>query len=117
MSGLQPKCYRNLQVTQNAHHYVLQRVVKSARLIAIDHLAEDDSPDAVKLARQLQLHQHAIDAIRPLGAIFDKEDRSLRADLIRRSQRRTQQRQTAAIEHTLRGSFRQRLNFFGANSR
>ena len=75
VAGLHSKYDWNFDVVKNPHDDLLQRVIQRARFAAVDHLAEDDAAHAIELPRQLQLHQHAIDSIRPLGAIFDEQDR------------------------------------------
>ncbi len=99
-----PKTIGTFSIRQNPHDDLLQGVIQCARLTAVDHLAEDDAPDAVELPRQLQLHQHAIDAVRPLGAILDEQDRSLGANLVRCTQRGAEQRQATAVQNSVRRS-------------
>src|SRR5580700_8281346 len=111
MARLHPKYNWNLQAGQNPHDDLLQCVIQSAWLAAVNHFAEHDATYALELSRELQLHQHAVDAIRPLGPVFDKQDGSCRLKFVGRTQRGAEQRQTATVEDSLCFPSRQNLNF------
>ncbi len=90
----------NAEAAHNARDDLLQRVLLAAGLHAIEHLPEDDASDAVEFAGKFQLHQHAVDLVRLGRHVFQKQDAAFSLQLVRRAERRSQNRKASAAEHS-----------------
>ena len=69
-------------------------------LHTVQHFTENDPFHVVQLARELQLHQHAIHLVGLGIHIFHKQDSAGSANVVWSTQRRDQQRQAAAIKNS-----------------
>src|SRR5689334_1984475 len=98
MSRTKPEGNRKIKVREHPHDDLFECIGLLGSLNAIDHLAEDNAANLVKLAGIFKLHEHAIDLIWLRGDIFKKEDSVFRLDLVRGSQRCNQHRKAATIE-------------------
>src|SRR5215469_2389954 len=72
MTGAQTECDRYLQIAENVSEDLLKRVARTCRRRTLEHLTENNAAHLLQLARILQVHQHAIDAIGPLAQILEK---------------------------------------------
>src|SRR5216684_427885 len=64
MSGTKAKRHRNSEISDYTQHNFFESVILRRSLPAIQHFAEDNAANAFQLARQFQLHQHAINLVR-----------------------------------------------------
>src|ERR1700687_1209806 len=116
MPGTQAKCHWNSEIAYHSQNHFLERVILSWALLAIHHFAEDNAAHVFQLARELQLHQHAINLVRLGCEVLHEENRPRGVDVIRRAQRRYQDGKTSAIEDAFCRSRHQRLRArVGAN--
>src|SRR5580692_2765190 len=80
-------------------------------LIAVDRTnrAENNSRHSTKRARLTQLYEHPVDSISLLAGVFEKQDSSVEARLVRRANHGDNHRQASANHLTLRTARMQRL--------
>src|SRR5580658_2892923 len=110
MAGPQSKHHWNSQVTNHAQYNFFQSVALIFPLHAIQHLAEYYAPNVCELARQFELHQHAVDLEWLLGHVFNEQDGPRCVNFIRRSQRSDQHRKTSPVKNALAGPLYQGLH-------
>ena len=78
------------------------------------HPAEDHARHLVQRAALLKLHQHPIDPVRFFAGVFQQQDLAREIRSVRRAEHRHHDRQTAANQLALRGTW---MNHFGAVQR
>ncbi len=112
VAGLQPKRDRHPQVAQNAHHNIAEACSPSASALPQSRISPKIIPRTPSNF-PASFNCISMRSIRYGGSlqVLQEENRIRGVDLVRRPQRGAQQRETAAIENTLRPSLHQRLHF------